>query len=629
MHIPSSFVGRTDLKSPTDEGDDSDSTRRTEVTSAVELSRLCEEASRMDSGSGGEGTGAGGSDGSRTLTVREVSFAPNLRSSGMSSRSDEPELISIPVTPQGSTPPSQTSPRIFSPGILTPIGHLNPFPMRTPSITRPTSAMPTPSLHTKTPWTPGSGQSPRFSSTPRTPLAKAFINMKQYLEDIGHFTTLNPRDAWLPVTESRNGNMYYAAFHTLNSTIGFQALFLPVAFVSLGWTWGSIALVVAFIWQMYSLHLLIMLHEGVAGKRFNRYMEIAQEAFGPRLGLVLTVPPVMQLTAGTCVSLTIIGGTALELFYSTVCTRCYTSNALTVTEWYLVFSCLCMVVALLPNLNSISYVSLVGAIMAVAYCTLLWSISVDAGRPPGVTYDRVRKSDLTTTFTVLVAIGNITFAFRGHNLIPEIQATMPSSLKHPSQVPMWRGTKVAYILIALCYFPVAIAGYWAYGDKMLPSGLLFSLYRYHIQTASRVLIGMTFLLLALHSVSTYQIYAMQQFDFIELMHSVKTNRPVPFWLRLLFRAVFVFFNFFAAVAMPFITSLAGFLGGVSSIPISFVFPCLMWLQIKKPTRRSFDWYLNWTLAIIGILLSIAVSISGIWSIVDTGLKLNFFRPGRM
>lgn len=52
-------------------------------------------------------------------------------------------------------------------------------------------------------------------------------------------------------------------------------------------------------------------------------------------------------------------------------------------------------------------------------------------------------------------------------LLPwKLQATMPSSLKHPSHVPMWRGTKVAYGLIAFCYFPVAIAGYWAYGDKV-------------------------------------------------------------------------------------------------------------------------------------------------------------------
>jgi len=45
----------------------------------------------------------------------------------------------------------------------------------------------------------------------------------------------HPKDAWLPITESRNGNAFSAAFHVLNSNIGFQALMLPVAFATLGW----------------------------------------------------------------------------------------------------------------------------------------------------------------------------------------------------------------------------------------------------------------------------------------------------------------------------------------------------------------------------------------------------------
>lgn len=41
---------------------------------------------------------------------------------------------------------------------------------------------------------------------------------------------------------------------------------------------------------------------------------------------------------------------------------------------------------------------------------------------------------------------------------------MPSSEKHPSTVPMWRGVKFAYLIIATCLFPIAIGGYWAYGQ---------------------------------------------------------------------------------------------------------------------------------------------------------------------
>lgn len=46
---------------------------------------------------------------------------------------------------------------------------------------------------------------------------------------------------------------------------------------------------------------------------------------------------------------------------------------------------------------------------------------------------------------------------------------MPSSDKHPSHVPMWKGVKIAYTLIASCLFPVAIAGYWAYGQLVTHS----------------------------------------------------------------------------------------------------------------------------------------------------------------
>jgi hypothetical protein len=47
-----------------------------------------------------------------------------------------------------------------------------------------------------------------------------------------------------------------------------------------------------------------------------------------------------------------------------------------------------------------------------------------------------------------------------------LQGTMPSTLKHPSHVPMWRGVKVAYVVVALCLYPIAIGGFWAYGNQV-------------------------------------------------------------------------------------------------------------------------------------------------------------------
>ncbi|KAM1483194.1 hypothetical protein TB2_034627 [Malus domestica] len=46
---------------------------------------------------------------------------------------------------------------------------------------------------------------------------------------------LIPQDAWLPITESRNGNVFSATFHLLCSGIGVQSLLLPLAFATVGW----------------------------------------------------------------------------------------------------------------------------------------------------------------------------------------------------------------------------------------------------------------------------------------------------------------------------------------------------------------------------------------------------------
>ncbi|XP_040870683.1 lysine histidine transporter-like 8 isoform X2 [Glycine max] len=83
--------------------------------------------------------------------------------------------------------------------------------------------------------TPKSPFATRFMSTPlASPMKKAIENMQGYLGEVGRFTKLDPQDDWLPITESRKGNAYYAAFHVLSSGIGFQALVLPLAFTSLG-----------------------------------------------------------------------------------------------------------------------------------------------------------------------------------------------------------------------------------------------------------------------------------------------------------------------------------------------------------------------------------------------------------
>nr|POE55568.1 lysine histidine transporter-like 8 [Quercus suber] len=332
----------------------------------------------------------------------------------------------------------------------------------------------------------------------------------------------NPQEAWLPITESRNGNTFFAAFHLLCSGIGLQALLLPVAFATLGWAWGIICLSLAFAWQLYTISILVRLHESVLGIRYSRYMHLAIVSFGPKLGKLLALFPVLYNSGGTCIILIITGGRMLDLIFKTLCDRdaiCH-AKSLTNTEWFLVFTCLAILIAQLPNLNSVAWVSLIGAITVVLYSTLIWALSITKDRPIGISYGQSDKlkSNMEKFSDVLNALGIIALAFKGHNVILEIQGTLPSSPKQTSYKSMCTGVTISYIVIAMCQYPLAIAGFWAYGNKVPYSGgqgLLTAFSQIHGPNTSKLIMTAIYLLVLVNCLCTFQVYAMVVFDNLE------------------------------------------------------------------------------------------------------------------
>lgn len=135
--------------------------------------------------------------------------------------------------------------------------------------------------------------------------------------------------------------------------------------------------------------------------------------------------PTVYLSAGTATALILIGGETMKLFFQIVCGPLCTSNPLTTVEWYLVFTSLCIVLSQLPNLNSIAGLSLIGAVTAITYSTMVWVLSVSQTRPATISYEPLSMPTTSgSLFAVLNALGIIAFAFRGHNLVLEIQVKM-------------------------------------------------------------------------------------------------------------------------------------------------------------------------------------------------------------
>ncbi|XP_015055033.1 lysine histidine transporter-like 8 [Solanum pennellii] len=437
-------------------------------------------------------------------------------------------------------------------------------------------------------------------------------------------------ESWLPITESRKGNAYTAAFHLLSSGLGNLAFVLPFAFTSLGWSGGIVVFTVFFAWRVYAICLLVSLHEKADGTRYSRYIQLAVVAFGEKLGKILAIFPIVYLAGGTCVMSTITGGNTLQLFYKAICKndqKCLDRSP-SGAEWYLVFICLAILIALFsPNLDSLSWVSFVGSIMGVSYFTILWTLSISKGRLNGVSYNPSHNvtSNMERFRDVLNSIAIITMAFRGQNLILEIQGTLPLNHKHPTKTRMYKGVIASYSFVAMCEFPLAIGGFWAYGNMMPTSGILVAVAKYHQESTPKGLISTIYLMIVIQCLCSFQLFVMPVFDNLERIYVTKKHKACPRLVRSCIKVLYGGLAYFTAVAFPFLISLAKFIGGIA-LPLSLVYPCFMWILIKKPKRNGLMYWLNMFLGCLGTLISVVQVAGALWYLIVEKFDANFFNP---
>ncbi|KAM6565934.1 hypothetical protein CsatA_025062 [Cannabis sativa] len=274
---------------------------------------------------------------------------------------------------------------------------------------------------------------------------------------------------------------------------------------------------------------MVEMHEMVPGKRFDRYHELGQHAFGEKLGLWIVVPQQLIVEVGVNIVYMVTGGKSLKKVHDTVWPN---SKPIRTTYFIMIFASLHLVLSHLPNFNSIAIVSLAAAVMSLSYSTIAWSTSLHKGVKPDVSY-ALRGSNMgVKTLNFFSALGDVAFAYAGHNVVLEIQATIPSTPEKPSKKPMWKGVLVAYAVVALCYFPVALIGYYVFGNSV-DDNILITLERpaWLIATAN--------LFVVIHVVGSYQIYAMPVFDMIETVLVKKLNFTPSFRLRFFTRTTYV------------------------------------------------------------------------------------------
>jgi hypothetical protein len=109
---------------------------------------------------------------------------------------------------------------------------------------------------------------------------------------------------------------------------------------------------------------MVEMHEMVPGKRFDRYHELGQHAFGEKLGLYIVVPQQLICEVGVDIVYMVTGGKSLQKIHNLVCKDC---APIKLTYFIMIFASVHFVLSHLPNFNSISGVSLAAAVMSLRY----------------------------------------------------------------------------------------------------------------------------------------------------------------------------------------------------------------------------------------------------------------------
>ncbi|OEL15693.1 Lysine histidine transporter 1 [Dichanthelium oligosanthes] len=426
-------------------------------------------------------------------------------------------------------------------------------------------------------------------------------------------------DDWLPINDaSRNAKWWYSAFHNVTAMVGAGVLGLPYAMSELGWGAGITVLLLSWIITLYTLWQMVEMHEMVPGRRFDRYHELGQHAFGEKLGLWIVVPQQLVVEVGLNIVYMVTAGQSLQKFHDVFCRDTCRRKHIKLTYFIMIFASAQFVLSQLPNFHSISGVSLAAAIMSLCYSTIAWVASAEKGRSAEVDYDLRATTPPGRVFGFFGALGDVAFAYAGHNVVLEIQATIPSTPEKPSKKPMWKGVVVAYIVVAACYFPASLVGYWAFGNHV-DENILVTLEK------PRWLIAMANMMVVVHLIGSYQVYAMPVFDMIEMVLVRKLRFPPGLTLRLIARTLYVGFTMFVAITFPFFSALLSFFGGFAFAPTTYFLPCIMWLTIYKPKRFSLSWFTNWICIILGVLLMILSPIGGLRQIILKARTYKFYQ----
>ncbi|GAA0149208.1 hypothetical protein LIER_08444 [Lithospermum erythrorhizon] len=175
----------------------------------------------------------------------------------------------------------------------------------------------------------------------------------------------------------REAKWWYSTFHSVTAMFCPGVLSLPYAMAYLGWGPGTLQ--------------LIELNESLPGVRFDRYLELGEHSFGPKLGAWIVLPQQLIVQVGCDIVYMVTGGMCLKKFMEIACSNCTNIRQ---SFWICIFGGFHFFLSQLPNFNSVSGVSLAAAVKCISYSIIAWAGCLSRDRVTDVSYSYKRTSNI-------------------------------------------------------------------------------------------------------------------------------------------------------------------------------------------------------------------------------------------
>ncbi|MED6167540.1 hypothetical protein PIB30_003920 [Stylosanthes scabra] len=391
---------------------------------------------------------------------------------------------------------------------------------------------------------------------------------------------------------------------------GWILTFSNLIMVPLGWTWGTLCLVLVGFYTAYANWLLAAFHF-IDGKRFIRYRDLMGFLYGKKLYHITWILQYLTLLLGN-MGFILLGGKALKEINSE-----FSDSPLRLQYYIVITGAAYFVFAFfIPTISAMRNWLGASAILTLSYIVLLLIVLVKDGKSSNSekNYD-ISGSEVSKVFNAFGAVSAIIVA-NTSGLLPEIQST----LRKPAVGNMRKGLYSQYTVGAMLYYGVTILGYWAYGSVVssyLPENLSGPRW-------INVLINAINFLQSIVSQHMFVAPIHETLDtkFLDIkkgMHSGENFKRL-----FLVRGLFFSGNTLVAAAFPFIGDFINLLGSFSLVPLTFTFPSMLFIKVKGKTARREKKAWHWFNIAFSFLLTVATTISAVRLIVENINKYHFF-----